>query len=128
MNLPVITLYIRQPFRKSTWNGGLKRRFRPLLCRLGHAGLDSTRESPTPVWWCQYVYGDIAHMGTSIYICMCLYVLIHIYLELNMTTPFFLLPIIRLNRIGVNCHCYHSHVKVTVPFVHVWTILYGTLN
>ena len=42
MNALVRTLYIRQLFRKSNWNGGLKRRFWPLLCQFGHAGLDST--------------------------------------------------------------------------------------
>ena len=42
---PVRTLSIRGPFRKSTLNGGLKRRFNPNLRQYGHAGLDSTRRT-----------------------------------------------------------------------------------
>ena len=36
--------FIKQLFRKLTWNSGPKQRFIPLLRQYGHAGLDSTRE------------------------------------------------------------------------------------
>ena len=49
MTAPVRTLYIGQPFRKSTWNGSLKSRFTPLLCQFGPAGLDSTSVSWRPI-------------------------------------------------------------------------------